>query len=534
MDLRTNHAVVTAAEPIASQMQEQGVELDYVLPDYYPDVCKLVKCFVTPVIVSESISGDRLSYELRAEVRILYCSENSHVLQCVTQTLHFSRTAELPAGENLTADLTAVTDYVNCRAVSRRRLDVRGAVSVRIRICTARQQEVLSDVFEKSIQLRKIPVQYPARRFHTDKTLVLAEELELSSAKPPVLHIVRCDAKPSEESHKLVSGKLMVQGSLAVQLLYACEKDGEALLEPMSFRIPYSQLVELDGMEEQDFCRVQCRVISCDLKPVADAGGDVRLLRCEAELRLSCTALRTVTEALVCDAFSTEHPCTVQSETLTVGGAPTPFTEMQAYSTKLSCTDGTLGCVCDAWCEVRNLTARVQTDTSEVLISGMLCCNVLVQDQDGMPELLEKEEPFEHRFAAGELGNSDVVEVEATAENCTYTLSAKGEISLKAELRMEGNIRHYRDFRILTEVQLEAAVHPKDCALKLYFGRAQEQIWEIAKRCHTSVEAIMEENELTGEALTENGMLLIPITGGNGCRTDTAAPTGTEAFHFAG
>ena len=48
-------------------------------------------------------------------------------------------------------------------------------------------------------------------------------------------------------------------------------------------------------------------------------------------------------------------------------------------------------------------------------------------------------------------------------------------------------------------------------ALKLYFGKAQEEIWEIAKRCHTSVEAILEENDLTQEQLTENAMLLIPI-----------------------
>ena len=112
MELNTTRAVITAAEPMGSILQEQGVELDYVLPDYYPDVCKLVKCFVTPSVTSQSISSGRLSYELCCEVRILYCSEDSHVLQCVTQTLRFPRTAELPAGEELTAEILPDADMI--------------------------------------------------------------------------------------------------------------------------------------------------------------------------------------------------------------------------------------------------------------------------------------------------------------------------------------------------------------------------------------------------------------------------------------
>ena len=75
MEPRTERTVLSTADPLGTTLQEQGIELDYVLPDYYPDVCKLVKCFVTPSVLSESVSGNSLSYELRAEVRILYCSE---------------------------------------------------------------------------------------------------------------------------------------------------------------------------------------------------------------------------------------------------------------------------------------------------------------------------------------------------------------------------------------------------------------------------------------------------------------------------
>ncbi|MDE5792595.1 MAG: hypothetical protein K2H66_03620 [Oscillospiraceae bacterium] len=106
-----------------------------------------------------------------------------------------------------------------------------------------------------------------------------------------------------------------------------------------------------------------------------------------------------------------------------------------------------------------------------------------------------------------------MLQVRAFAENCSYTLSGSSEVILKTELRMEGTVTHCTETEVLSDIEIqEDTEHDKNFALKLYFGRAQERIWENAKRCNTIVEDIMEENELTQEYLSENSMLLIPIT----------------------
>lgn len=510
MEMRTERVVIHTAEPAGSIVQEQGVELDYVLPDYYPDVCKLVKCFLTPTVQSEHLSGDRLSYELRAEVRILYCSEESNVLQCVTQTLLFSRTAELSAGGEVSVELTPCVDYVNCRAVSRRRLDVRGAVTVKIKTTRCQSQEVLTDAAGKGMQLRRLPVQYPAKNLTVSQSIILSEELQLGNAQPAILHIVRCDARTSDVSQKRVSGRVMVQGNLQLQMLYACEREGDGSLEPLSFTLPFSQLLDTDEIAELDECIMNCQVVSCEMKPCADGNGDVRALRCEAELRVQCTAVRMETVQVISDAFSTEHPCQTKTTELLVSGMPMAVSQMQVCNTKLACTDGELDCVYDAWCEVRSLTQEI--DGQELVCSGMLCWNVLVRESGGVPRLLEQEEAFEHRFEQWTLGSADQLSITARAENCAYTLTGAEEVSLKAELHLDGTITHIEKISVLSAVEVEEnSLQPHDFALKLYYGRTGEPVWDIAKRCHTSVEAIMEENELSQDVLTDAGMLLIPI-----------------------
>ncbi|MBQ8078552.1 MAG: LysM peptidoglycan-binding domain-containing protein, partial [Oscillospiraceae bacterium] len=105
-------------------------------------------------------------------------------------------------------------------------------------------------------------------------------------------------------------------------------------------------------------------------------------------------------------------------------------------------------------------------------------------------------------------------QVSVTAENCAYTLTGACEVTVKAELRMEGTVTHCTRTEAVAEITLpDGEAQPRDYALLLYFGRAGEPVWDIAKRCRTSVDAILDENDLAGDVLPEDAMLLIPIVG---------------------
>ena len=96
MDLKINREMLPVTEVILDEMQEQSVELDYVLPDYDPDIFRMIGCEIQPTIVTSTTGTDRITYELRADIRVLYCGSGSTLLQCVTQQMTFTRNVELP------------------------------------------------------------------------------------------------------------------------------------------------------------------------------------------------------------------------------------------------------------------------------------------------------------------------------------------------------------------------------------------------------------------------------------------------------
>lgn len=435
MELKINREMIPVTETILDDVQEQSVELDYVLPDYDPDIFRIIGCEMHPTIVSYTTASDRITYELRVDIRILYCGAGSTLLQCVSQQMMFSRSAV--------------------------------------------------------------------------KNITLSEEVELGAAKPPIRSIVRNNVRLVHQETSILAGKLIVKGDAEVQLLYTWQKDdGSGGMESMQFTLPYSQIVDMEQIDESYRSSAEAQVIRCDLKPSAE------VLQCEIELRLCCTAIQTASVQLVTDAFSTCYPCQQTPVSVQIDMAPERVYSSMACSAVIRPGDRIPECIYDLQCQVRNINMQLLSDTNRIRVSGMLCCSLLAADAEGMPVLLEKEEAFEAYADPGTSVADAVLRAQVEPADCTYHLASDGTISVQANLLLHGALCPSARHVCLSDLEVDGEnklVRDGDYALKLYYGVEHEDIWDIAKRCHTSVDAIMEENELAEEQLANAGMLFIPI-----------------------
>ncbi|MBQ8824252.1 MAG: DUF3794 domain-containing protein [Ruminococcus sp.] len=515
MDLKINREIIPVTETILDESQEQGVELDYVLPDYNPEIFRIISCELQPTVPEYRLSADRISYELHVEIRILYCGAGSNKLQCVTQKLTYSKsieTGKLP--DNPSVTFITKTDYANCRAVSKRRLDVRGAVSVRVRITGDNAQEVITDIFGMNVQCRKKTIDYASQKRSAVKVITLQEDVEIGSSKSPIISILRCTARSMQGEQNVIAGKLVVRGEINVNVLYSTESESKETSETMQFTLPYSQIVDMDKIDESFKGSADVQIIRCEVKPVADKSGAQRLLKCELDLRLCCVAFRSAEVQVVTDAYSTTHLCECTNTPLRIDQTPISIEESFVCSTTVPAGDSSVDFISDLRCRVKNISTSITPEKKSIKISGMLCCGVLACDGEGMPFLLEKEEAFESVVALTAPVSDAVLYTEVEPADCSYHLAVDGSISIKATLCLRGKLLPYLQQSCICDLNIDdeqKLLRDSDCALKLYYGTVGEDVWDIAKRCNTKVSAIAEENEIAGERLTKSGMLFIPI-----------------------
>lgn len=515
MEFKISRETIPTSEVIYSGVQEQGVELDYILPDYYPDIFRLVRCELTPVVAGYSLIGDKLTYELRCSIRILYCSENGSVIQSVEQSQSFSKSVDIGrAGTSPEVTITPKTDHVNFRAVNKRRLDMRGAVSVRICVCSETSQEVVSDASGMNIQLRKTPVEYAAKRLTAEKTLRISDETELTPAQPDIINIVSVRARTESCEQKIISGKLLAKGDMNVDVLYSCDSPEGGAVEAMNFSLSYSQIIDIDGIDDSFDCTVTPDVMTCEVTAAADKSGDNRILRCEAEIRLISKAVKTSTVMLVTDAFSTVYPCDNTCSDISTELSPTRIRESFRHTAVLAGGDSVPQTVYSMWCTPKNINSHMEDDGKTLMISGMLTYSMACRDSSGMIVLPDKDEAFEKRIPLDIDTENSSVKADITVREVSYNITAEGGLSAMAEIGADIIVSSGRSINVVTDISIDDSTRKKrdgDYAIKLYFGVENENVWDIAKRYSTDVGAVMEENELSGERLENSGMILIPI-----------------------
>ena len=153
MDYMLNREALAAGEVLYDGCQEQPVDLDISLPDYCPDIQRILKCQVYPRITGRNIMGDRLELEGTYSVKVFYLDAGGTALRCCENSSSFfaAITLKQPADGAHVSAFTRV-EYINCRATSPRRLDIHGAFSVCAKVVGRTDSEVVCGIEGEEIE----------------------------------------------------------------------------------------------------------------------------------------------------------------------------------------------------------------------------------------------------------------------------------------------------------------------------------------------------------------------------------------------
>lgn len=523
MDLKLQKETIAVKETVLDSCFEQAVETDYILPDYYPDIFRVIKCRIMPRIVSQSIIGSdlstetkKLSYDTEATIRVWYLSQNSKVINCIEQKLSFSNAIDVTIwSDHPEICLNARCDYVNCRVVNQRRLDIRGAFSVKAKICDEKLQNIICGAEGGNIQLKKNLITLPAGRLVASKKITVIEELELGIAKPPILSVIKSDCDIISKEFKAIANKLVAKGEAVIDMLYTCSKEDEHGIESMKFTIPFSQIIDVEGIDDNYDISIDITPSSCDI--ITKGSGESTSFECELVLLVNCTASKNITGDIIVDAYSTCYSCEIDTDDIKLENKAKDISFNLTSRNILTLSDNEISEVIDCGCDISNVSSHLSCDDNSFIVNGNVSFCALVETKDGFPVMIEGDGIFEQEISCEKEASCCIIEPKVKLSGCNYTVTGESTVEVIADIVIEGAVYEHTTKKIITDIRVNPDVKipvKQSCALKLYYADAEEDIWEIAKRNRTSVEAILEENDLSTTAsdkLTEKTMILIPI-----------------------
>lgn len=464
------------------------------LTDGMPDIGRVLAVWGQVMLRSKQWMDDEISLSGGVKMWVLYAPEDNTQPRVTEGWIPFQIKWDVRhGGREGTVRMMPLLRYADGRSVSARKMMLRAGIGVLAQgMCPMETEVYVPEELPEQVQVLKktYPVWLPVEA--GEKTFQLDEDLEDHGIGKLISYRV-C---PEITEKRVLADKIAFKGCTNLHLVFL---NGDGRITSKDYELPFSQLIDLDGSYGSD-ARGDIRIAVTDME--AD------LLE-EGNLRVKCAMVaqylvddRQILE-LAEDAYCPGRALTFDTALLELPAVLEENWQTRNPAQTLIGHDGT---VADACYLPDHPRIRQSTDYVDVELPGIF--QILYYRDDGTLQWITNRCEETMQLQADEnchmtvlVRNSGQIRISAASEDAM----------ISAPLQIQIRTGSGKGLTMLTSLELGQSEEPDPGRPSVILRRAgDDTIWDIAKECSSTVEAIQNANEGT-DCLTADRMLLIPV-----------------------
>ena len=478
---------------LVKRIQESA---ESVVPDTEEDIGRIAAVQSSVLLKSKDLSGRGVLVTGEARACVLCIDERRERISCVRLAKPFSaefEVAELSGEEQTQISLTvAATD---ARLLNPRKLSVTFDLAAELSCYVPESVAVETALPGEScrgLHVRCAETELTLPNAVCEKSFVLNEQFPLPAGTGRPERLVCEQAEIRADDCQLIGSKAVVKGRALIRIAWLGE-DGSGTVQA-SFSAPFSQIIDI-GAETMELCTVQPQITGAYYDLIDSISGE-KMLDAEIHVLLQLVCRSRIRIRTVADAYSNLTPLDAQTETLHFSSADERRTlrvnAAESVDVMEDCTD----VIC-----VFPTLSRCSLEGQKLSAAANL--DILYRTAGGELSAVRRTIMLKEDCGGGDarLLTASLAEIDLRPSGG----SMETRVTLEAQLLCEtdNEISSISGVALDEEQSFDLSRFPSLTMVR----REGESLWEIAKRYHSSVEAI--EAYAGGE--TENeGMLLVP------------------------
>ena len=486
---------------------EQIVENDMSLPDYYGDIVKILGCTAQTNVYSAAITGDKAVVDGNILIRTLYVNSSSktEVFECAYP---FNRSIDVKdASDTDVVSVATVSEQMTCRAVNQRRADIRGSVSLRVSVAGVNDCNIITDASEENCHTLKKCAEGSFLVGSISKSYTLSTSVDTEDAVKTA-KLYRVSSLPVVNEVKTIKNKMMIKGGISVDAVFIDENGGFA---SQKINLPFNQITDMDGIDEESKCCVSLSVRSVDLRLTSDATQARSGIEISAIVSADIDAYKNGSVEIITEAYSPACELICTQNTIPCVSTIQHVSENYTVTSNMDFSSSKVQRIADA--SVRRVRCTVHGEGREIVCKGNLHFGLIAESEEGEKLYFERIADFEYKKQLGfDMGDFEF-EPEINVSGINSTVSGNSETVITTELHIDGFIRTLENYEAVTFIEKgrETVRDASDAVITVYFASAGERLWDIAKQHGSSVELIQEMNDISDDTLAGDCMLIFPL-----------------------
>lgn len=508
MSINLSKERLKTGEVLALKYGQTMVEGDIIVPDVKPDVKKVLSVSGEVCVKQRLVQQDRVYVQGAVKLTILYLPDGEVIgkIKSITTSQEFNHSIDVSgATPDMQIMAEAEPESFDFSLINSRKVNVRCVLGIGVKVTRPVELEIATGTEDgDSIQTQCEKMLVCNSTDSVPCQVVLREQLELPSGKPTIGEILKISVIPCSQELQMLEGKAVAKGQVKVCVLYGAE-DEEGSVQYMEHMIPFTEIFDVAGAEEDMDGEVDYTVGEVYTEVREDTDGEARCLGIEILLDAMVKGSETREIAAISDAYALDGDVEIIREGYNIEQLIDNLTAQLSHKDSVEIPEmmPRITQVCDV-----NANAKVNKiviENGSIVVHGSVTTTILYLSDDDMTPVASfaHTSDFTHSLDSGRVGPDCACDAKVWVDHVSYNLNGSDEMELRFVICINLKVVKSGKTELVTEIRpVEMSAQTACPSIVIYFVQPGDTLWNIAKRYHTTVDAIKQMNGLESDKLS--------------------------------
>lgn len=444
-------------------------------------------------ILSTKIITDKILVNGLIKFKVIYKS-NEEELNIYTVETNRDFREEIEIGgvtEVMAGEVKSSLEYIEYEQEDERKISLKAFIKLMGKVEETNLVEIIQGVTkDESLQVLKEKVKYNDVLGREESYALIQEAFEIGENQPTIEEILKVDLHPYEKEYSISADRIILSGIVEASIIYF----GGNKLNSIKKEIPFTHFIELTNLEYDSKCQLNMEVVSGEYEIRENLQGDLKIVDLEIKVKIGSKIYNQKEKEVIIDAYSTNRKINLETEEIRVIENIKDIIDRENISKDLTGK----GFKEIYAIEANPIIIDNQYVEDKIMVEGILTLNIYYLD-DIKDEImtLKEEVPFKSYITTEGLNKDIIINTETNLEDLNYNL--RGDtLSINGTLKNHIFINRERKINIVSEIEeTEVLIDKKNRpSIIIYMVQRDDILWDIAKRYNTTVDEIIESNNI--------------------------------------
>lgn len=490
---------------------------DYIVKDNKPDVIKIIHTCGTIVFEETRLSNQALWVNGKLEFSVLYRSDDEHSkLEVLSGAIPFQEKMLMEGAQDMDPiRISGDVEDLSIGLINSRKLSIRAVANLKASVEEFVEEEIASgledgEIYQQKVQERELlsvlAAQKDVLRFHG--------EVKLPNSKPNMKRLLWKNANLRGTECEIQNGHLHVQGDIYVSALYLSEEDDQ--IQWVESVLPFSKDVEGVDVKDENaqVLWVKIKSESVEIEERNDYDGEPRMIGVDIAFAVDYKLWSEQKLPVLMDVYALDKQVVLKKEKC----ASMCFQMKNeakvrvADTVSLESNQEKILQICS--CIGKVIVDRTSMEENGIRFEGVVSVHMLyLTAEDNYPIAhVETLLPFEQVVEVSNIQKDTWYDYDTTVDMLQVNLLDSSEYEVKMAFRISVlafSENCFEKISAIEEQPLNMDELVRQPGLVGYVAQEKEELWDIAKRYHTTVDDIAQTNNLKAQGLRPGTKLII-------------------------